>query len=130
MSWWERQLNKLFAPANFTPVYTPYDLMTYTSVTTTKARAGRKSNNFAWVSVVVTGTIGGTLSSAIDITGFPDAALYSGQVLAARVQEGTVTAGGVAFFSNNTILRVKKRDGSNFTAGTVSIGVTGDYEIG
>lgn len=129
MSWFGRQLNKLFAPRDFTPTYTPSGSMTFTSVTTTAAKESLKSDNVAHICVVATGTVGGTPSHTISIRGFGYTPGFVNQPLACFVTEGGWNKSGAAYFEDANTIRVRKRDASNFVAGAVIISVGGDYYL-
>lgn len=127
MSWWERQLATILTPRDWTPTYSAGGSMTFTSVTTTRARYVRI---FSWVFFYLNfiGTTGGTADNDIFIDGLPVTAATTLIPFACLVTDG-ITTGGVAWLSTTTQINVRKADATDFGLGAGrAIRIFGIYE--
>lgn len=117
------------ASITWTPTYTPSAGMTLGTVTTNRAFYQRRGNTAYFEILFTTGTIGGTLGNNIRVSlpinladletpfsGFHRQPLDSGTIPSAH---GRATGSPI-----NGIV-VRKHDGSNFTANTLQLGISG-----
>jgi hypothetical protein len=115
---------------SYTTTTTPDTGMTYTSLT--KNARYTKIGKIILLNIYVTGTIGGTAGNTMKLSlPVKSSSNFTSCSMSARVNDGTAT-GGTAWISpvtTTTDVFVRKRDASNFTAGTVSFIVTGFYEV-
>lgn len=108
-------INDLLAKAQeFTPSYSASGLMTYTSVTTIRAKYRHRDQSVE-LYLNFEGTTGGTASNVLQVSLPFNVAPYCS--LSATVQDGLGTAiSGICYAANN-LLCIEKADKSNFGLG-------------
>lgn len=131
-NYYSYQLNPQGFPVSFTwtPSYGATGSMTWTSVTTNKARFTAFSNR-CFINLTAVGTTGGTASTGLTFTTPGDAISSSSAYLgAAKVVDTTSSVGFASFVSSASTVQVRKYDASNYGLGAArEVDFTGFYEF-
>ena len=118
----------------YTPNYTQYTAMTFTTITTERARYSVIGKT-CFISMRAWGTLGGSAAAVIDFTP-PIVGINDGvgaMIIAGWAQSylNPINVGQMRTNSSGNVFRVSKADSTNFTVGTtITIRVDGCYEIG
>jgi len=115
-----------FAWTTWSPTITPGGSMTYGSQTINHARY-IQINDLVFISLDVTGTVGGTPNNTLTFT-LPVTATSNGVALTANVTDNGVLVGGFGTYASTTTFDIYRYDSAVYTAGTVSFRCHGFYE--